>query len=280
MTQATNNYPFAPILETSASQRDYVSTAYNLGMKALETTQRHVFGRRYVTWDGKVFKYGHSLGTLYAGYGAANISNGSSNTIARLINSVTPAAYSIGDRKILVTVAATEAYAGDGVIAENELQGAYLVLGHGSAATTENFTVMANTAVASGGGTMWVTLDAPIGVAHDAGVALELPLNPYRYLSKGSFDYNAFMCVPSIAVTSGYNFWGQTYGPCWVVPGGGDSTPGDTADDRTAYFVGDGSVNFGYALTIETGYQRAGFCIDPTVSGTGAMPLIMLDISI
>jgi len=271
-------YPHGP-LGWFAKPKDF-SGDYNLGYAATETTQRYVFGTRAMTWDGKVFKYSHSVGTLYAGYGAANISHGSSNTIARLINSVTPAAYVAGQKKILVTIAATECYAGDGVLAENELAGAYIVIGHGAAATTENRTVLANTAVASGGGTTTVTLDFPLAVAHDAGVACELPLNPYRYLSKGSFDYNAFMCVPAYAASSGYNFWGQTWGPCWCVPGGSDASPGDTANDRTAYFVGDGSVNFGYSLTVESGYQKAGFCIDPTVSGTGAMPLVMLQISI
>lgn len=271
------DWDFTPI-GPGATPKDFVSTADQISMYALETTQRHVWGRRFLTWDGRVFKYCRSKGTLYAGYGAANTSHGSANTVARLINSVTPAAYVVGQRQITVTIAATEAYGGDGIVAEDELVGAYIVIGHGAAATTENRQVIANTAVASGGGTTTVTLDFPLAVAHDAGVACELPLNPYAYLSKGAFEFNAFMCVPVIAVTTGYNFWGQTRGPCWVVPGGGDSTPGDTANDRTAFFVGDGSVNFGYALTVESGYQKAGYCIDPTVSGTGAMPLIMLQL--
>jgi len=243
----------------------------------LLTTQNHPYGRRFITWDGRVFKYCRSAGTLYAGYGAAN---GANATVARLINSVTPAAYTAGQNEIVLTIAATEGQAGDGVIAENEMAGAFLVVDHGAAALTENRMVMANTAVASGGGRTLVLLDEPLALAHDAGVACECPLNPYRYLTKGSLEYNAFMCVPRQAVTSGYNFWGQTWGPCWCVPGGGDASPGDTANDRMAYFVGDGSVNFGYALTVESGYQPAGFCIDTTASGTGAMPLVMLQISI
>jgi hypothetical protein len=276
MTRTCNDW--TPIRGTIVQPLDFSgSDDGDLGIYALETTQRHVYGRRRLTDDGRVFKYCHSLGTLYAGYGAANIANA---TVARLINSVTPAAYTIGQRVITVTIAATEGYAGDGVIAENELAGAFIVLGHGAAATTENRMVLGNSAGASGGGTIQVTLDGPLAVAHDAGVACELPLNPYRYLGKGSLEYSAFMCVPVIACTTGYDFWGQTWGPCWCVPGGGDASPGDTANDRTAYFVGDGSVNFGYALTVENGYQKAGFCIDTTASGTGAMPLIMLQISI
>lgn len=241
----------------------------------LQTTQAHVYGRRYLTWDGRIFRYCKSLGTLYAGYGAANIAN---NTVARLINSVTPAAYVAGQQQIKITIAATEGYAGDGVIAADELVGSPIVLGHGAAALTENRIIVGNSAGASGGGTIQLLLDEPLDLAHDAGVACEVPLNHYRYLSKGSLEYSAFVCVPRVAVTTGYNFWGQTRGPCWCVPGGGDASPGDTANDRTAYFVGDGSVNFGYALTIENGYQRAGYALDGTQSGTGLMPMIFLQL--
>ncbi len=269
-----SKFEWRPIhLHGGEAPTDFAGTG--LSYATLETTQRHPYGRRLLTDDGRVFKYCRSLGTLYAGYGAANIA-----PVASLINSVTPAAYVSGQRKLSITIAATEGYAGDGAVAKDELVGAFLVLGHGAAALTENRMVVGNTAVAAGGGTTIVTLDVPLALDHAAGVACELPLNPYRYLSKGSLEYNAFMCVPAVPATSGYNFWGQTYGPCWVVPGGGDATPGDTANDRTAFFVGDGSVNFGTALTVETGYQRAGFCIDTTASGTSAMPLIMLQLSL
>lgn len=269
-------YPTGPVV-WSASPQDF-SGDNILGYYTMETTQRYIYGARGITWNGKIFRYCRSVGTLYAGYGAANISNGSANTIARLINTVTPAAITAGDRKTTITIAATECYAGDGVLAEDELAGATMVLGHGAAATTESRTIIGNTAGASGGSVITVHVEYPFAVAHDAGVACEIPLNPYRYLSKGNLEFNAFMCVPNYPATTGYNFWGQTEGPCWCVPGGSDTTPGDTANDRTAYFVGDGSVNFGYSLAVESGYQKAGYCIDPTVSGTGAMPMIFLQL--
>ncbi len=255
---------FAPLVGPVSRPADFLQ---------LLAPQAHPYGRRYLTWDGKVFKYCAALGTLNAGYGAAN---GANVTVARLINSVTPLAYVAGQNEITVTIAATEGYAGDGVVAEHELVGAQIVLGHGAAALTEQRTIMANTAVASGGGTTRVRLDEPLALAHAAGVACECPLNPYRYLVSGNYNYNAFMAVPNQVVTSGYNWWGQTAGPCWCVPGGGDASPGDTVNDRMAFFVGDGSVNFGTSLTIETGYQFAGYCIDTTASGTSAMPLIYL----
>ena len=269
------NLPHGPLTWFS-NPKDYTG-AYNLGPHTVETTQRYVYGTRALTWDGKVFKYSRAKDTLYAGYGAKN---GSLIDVSDLINSVTPAAYVAGQRVVSVTIAATEGYASDGVIAEDELVGAQFVVGHGAAALTEQRTVMANTAVASGGGTTYLTLDYPLALAHSAGVACEVPFNAYAYLINTSNAIASVMGIPTITAGTGYNLWIQTWGLCWCVPGGGDSTPGDAAADRMVYFVGDGSVNGGGAVTIETGLQPAGFITDATESGTGTMPMVMLQISI
>ncbi|MDD5062207.1 MAG: hypothetical protein PHN44_08020 [Candidatus Marinimicrobia bacterium] len=268
-------YPNTPITFQGGPQ-DFTGTL-NLGYYAVETTKRYEYGTRGITWDGKVFKYSRAIAKLAAGYGAFNLSLAD---VSDLINSVTPAAISAGDRTTTITIAATEGYASDGVVAEDELAGAQIVLGHGSQYTTEQRTVVGNTAGASGGSVIRIWVDYPFALAHDAGVACEIPFNPYRYLGAAS-EVASVMCVPNVVVAgSGYNFWGQTWGPCWCVPGGGDVTIGDSVNDRTAYFVGDGSVNGGTALTVETGYQPAGFIIDTTEVGTGCMPLVMLQISI
>jgi hypothetical protein len=261
-----------PILESPGIPVDFTGASEcNMGYAALETTQRSAFGRMWWTWDGKVFRYCHSLGTLLSGFGAANIAPAN-------IAGVIPTAAAAGDREIIVTIASGDGYAGNGLVAKDELEGALLVCGHGES-LVQNRTIMANAAVASGGGTCRILLDYPLANAMTAASSyVEVVLNPYKYLSKGAYEYHAFMCVPAVNASSGYNFWGQTRGPAWVCPGGGDGTPGDTANDRTAYFVGDGSVNFGYALTVESGYQRAGYCIDRTANGTSALPLIFLQL--
>lgn len=265
-------WDLAPILGPVSELKDWTGD-YNLGPYALETTQRHGLGRRYITWDGKVFKYSYSLGTLLSGYGAAN---GATQNIA----AVPPENYAVGEIEPLVTIAAGDGYAGDGVIAENELFGGQFITGHDEAAVCTTRTILANTAVASGGGTTRLLLDFPIANAITTSSYNEIVLNPYKYLTKGALEYHAFMCVPAVNASSGYFFWGQTWGPCFLVPGGGDATPGNTANDRTAFFVGDGSVNFGTALTVETGYQKAGFCIDNTAGPVSALPLVMLQLSI
>jgi hypothetical protein len=266
---------WGPIQGPLSRPKDHVqTTGIDGGYTTLETTQRYVYGARWITVDGRVFKYGHALSALLSGYGAPNAA-------AQNIAAVPPVAMAVGDNVVKVTIAAGDGHAGDGVIAENELEGGYFVTGHDEVAAVQNRLILENTAVASGGGTTLLTLDAPIANAIAVTSYNEIVLNPYRYLTRtGGDEYMAFMCVPAVNVSTGYNFWGQTWGPCWVVPGGGDTTPGNTANDREAFFVGDGSVNFGTALTLETGYQKAGFCIDNTAGPVSALPLIMLQLSI
>ncbi len=240
-----------------------------------ETTQRHVWGTRGMTWDGKVFRYSRSKDTLYAGYGAKA---GANIDVSNLINSNHTLTIEIGDRKVLVTVASTEGY-GEGAIAEDELVGAMFVVGHGAAATTEVRTVIGNEFLAAAGGTMMVEVDYPFAIKHTTGF-MELPLNPYGYLTATDPGICSVLGVPNIAATTGLNLWIQTWGLCWCVPGGADATPGDSQNHRTAVFVGDGTVNGVDIIILENGYQVAGFFVDATEAATGCMPLVMLQISI
>jgi hypothetical protein len=238
------------------------------------STQLFRFGKRIMTFDGRVFRYGGSKTALLAGFGAANYFTVSKHVAYAVI----PTAIAVGQDWADVTVAASNGY-GSGGYAKDELVGGYIVVGHG-ASKVQNRVIIANQYMSSSGGTMRVWVDGAFETAQTVSSdGAELYPNPYKYLGKGALEYNAFMGVPAINVTSGYYAFMQTWGPCWVVPGGGDASPGDSVNDRTAYFVGDGSVNFGTSLTVETGYQLAGFCIDTTASGTSAMPLIMLQIT-
>jgi len=275
---STNLSPLVmqPAFREGSLPTDLVSATEldRMGLYVIETTQRHVYGQRLLTVDGRVFKYCHSLGSLLSGFGAANIAPYN-------IGAVLPAAAAVGDTEVLVTIASGDGYAADGVVAENELIGAYVVMGNGES-LVQNRMIIGNTAVASGGGTCTIKLDGGIANAMTISSSYcEIILNPYKYLSKGAYEYQAFMCVPALNAATGYNFWGQTWGPCWVTPGGADATPGSSADDRTAYFVGDGSVNFGtYVISLARGHQLAGFAIEMTTTSITACPLIMLQISI
>ncbi len=274
MIGRTNKLPFNPI-NWPAVPQDYTGNN-NLGYYTTETTQRYVWGTRGMTWDGKVFRYSRSKDTLYAGYGAVN---GASVDISDMLDTNHTATIAVGDRTVLFTVTSGATYDG-GAIAEDELVGAQYVVGHGSAATTEQRTVIGNTGIAaSTTGTIMIEVDYPFALEHTTGFN-ELPLNPYGYLLKPNNTIASVMGVPNITATTGQNLWIQTWGLCWCVPGGADATPGDNVDERMVYFVGDGSVNGGNIVTIENGLQIAGFITDSTENGTGCMPMVMLQISI
>ena len=266
--------PFNPII-WPAVPHDYTGDN-NLGYYATETTQRYAWGTRGITWDGKVFKYGRSKATLYAGYGAVNAA---SIDVSDLLNSNHPSTIAVGDRSVLVAVAANDTY-NEGGIAEDELVGAQFVVGHGAAATTEQRTVIGNESIAAAtAGNIKVYMDAPFALTHTTGFC-ELPLNPYGYLTRTDPGIASVMGVPVITATTGQMLWIQTWGLCWCVPGGADATPGDSQNHRTVVFVGDHTVNGVDIITLENGYQVAGFITDSTEAATGAMPMVMLQISI
>jgi hypothetical protein len=236
-------------------------------------SQHYRWGKRIMTFDGRVFRYGRAKTALYAGYGAANYFPVSKH----ITYAVLPVAIAVGDTTATVTYPSSAGYASAG-FDKDELVGGLLVVGHNTT-SVENRIITGNDAISATTSTTVLKVDGAFQTANSTSNGAEAYPNPYGYLGKGSLEYNAFMGVPAINTTILYNSFIQTWGPCWVVPGGGDTTPGNTANDRSAYFVGDGSVNFGTALTLETGYQLAGFCIDTTASGTSAAPWIMLQIT-
>lgn len=250
----------------------------NNGLYNESVDQLFWYGKRLITFDGRAFRYSGSKTALLSGYGAANYT-----TVATQNGAVLPFATVAGQSTIRITIANTNGYGG-GAIAKDELVGGYIEIQEGAGSAVTRM-ITANDYVATAGGVISVTLDGPLVAAYSVSAWADMVLNPYRYLGKGLLDYNAFMGVPTINRTSSYNGWVQTWGPCYVVAGSGDSAPGNSAYDRTLYFVGDGSVNAatalsGGSLASEVPYQKAGFIIDSTASGTGAVPLVMLQISI
>jgi hypothetical protein len=235
------------------------------------------YGKRILTFDGRVFKYGNARTALKAAYGAGNYCD-----VATQNGAVLPAAITAGDLSFKITIANTNGYGG-GAIEEDELAGGYVEIQEtGLSATTR--CIVGNDYVSTAGGTIRVWVDGAIEESYTTSGWCDMILNPYRYLGNGNLNFNAFMGVPNFNTTILYNSFIQTWGPCYVVGGGGHAF-GATANDRTMYFVGDGSVNAGLYLTVESGYQMAGFIIDSTATVTGGsatsgVPLLMLQISV
>ena len=235
-------------------------------------------GDRVVTPDGRVFRYA-KVGTagVLSGFGATART---ASNISVLAPAQPDGCGAIGDRKVKITIAAGDGIAVDGVVALDELKGGYIVLNNqGSSPMCR--CILGNTAVASGGGTTIVTLDGPLTAAVVSGTGYtEILLNPFSFVEifggTATNEKQSAFGVPAVTGTVGQYLWLQTWGPLFVTPGGG-TTPGDSNNDRSVYFVGDGSINGGAHITDENGYQLAGFILD---SGATTPPFIMLQISI
>ncbi len=228
-----------------------------------DAAQKYALGTR-LQIDDRVFRY------ALAGTNGVNAGYGAFYKVSLAVTYESAGAASVvGDRTMTIT---------ESNITLNQLAGGYVVMGHNSAATTQNRRIISNTA--SSGTTCTITLDGPIAVAGTH--AVEIIPSIYGNLEQAeSQEYDGVAGVPARTATTGQYFWVQTWGPCFIVPGGG--TPGSTVAERTVYFVGDGSINgdvgFAAPTTEPERRQVAGFIIQTDSSGAGGPPFIMLQVS-
>jgi len=124
-----------------------------------------------------------------------------------------------------------------------------------------------------------IYLDSPLTTAVTVGTTnIELIMNPYvdlvnTGLGDSPCEYGSVLGVPAISATVGQYFWVQTWGPCWVTSAGNTS---NGAYDRQLFWDKSGLVVSGADITIENGYQPAGFSIDASSSGASNAPFVML----
>jgi hypothetical protein len=252
------------------------------GLYAQSLLPVHTIGSRYISQDGRVFRYGKAYTECQSGYGAYN------NAICNIsvVLPSTPATLAAGTKQVKFTIASGDGFAGDGVIAKDELVGAYAIIGNDTEDPDFRL-IVANTAVASSGGTTLCTLDGPtVGTWTGASSYAEIVLNPYAHLTGGATTAlgarASVMGIPTVNLTALYHGFIQTWGPCWITPPTvGATAPGYTDNDREVYFVANGTVvGAASGTTIESGFQHAGFVMDKSDTSTAGPPLIMLQISI
>jgi hypothetical protein len=261
--------------------RDWTRTTdKELNYNAVESTQRFIPGQRLITHDGRVYKYGYGKEAVIGGRGVGNKFPANKH----IAYAALPSAVTAGSTAISVTFPSTAGYANVG-FAKDELAGGFIVLGHGGATNVQQRMIVGNDAMGATGSTANITIAQPTVAALTTSEGAEVYPNPYAYLGGGgttALQYNGWMGVAPNNVATSLWQWIQTWGPCWVCPGGSTSSNyGKAAQDRMAYFVGDGTVNdYTTAAAAIDGYQYAGFMIDTTSAAVAGMPLIMLQISI
>ena len=175
-------------------------------------------------------------------------------------------AYAVGDTDIVVLDTSTRA--------ANYYENGYIwIMG---ATVFQLLKIKSSDAAAESDNQVTLHLWDPITTAVPASTFTSVRPNPFSAVTFTTSFYQAQVCVPLIPVTSGYYFWGQTWGPCYGTAM--SAIPGAASADRDVYFNGDGALIAGADTALETYVpQRAGFVITPT--STGGDQFYMLQIT-
>lgn len=254
------NYPFNPI-PWHAGVHDY-SGDNRLGIYAVETTQRYVPGTRYLTWDGRVFKYSLAEGTVGGGRLAFFRGDVANDGIAYTTVAVSQVA---GDEQVSVSSQS---------FAEDVLAGGLMLLYGSDYTYYQQRMIVGNNLCSSA--TLILELEAPLATAVTAAsTGIEVCPNPYRHIGINN-GYASLSGIPCTRAVSGEYFWQQTWGMCNVEPGM-TITP-DAYSRQLVSGHGAGAVYIHDAAHATTNQeQHVGFILD---AATSCVPFVMLQISI
>ena len=244
---------------------------------AASATKNYALGTKRVYDDGRIFRYVKARTALHTEFGACYAAKTIANAVAPAQSSVIGI---VGAYTVNVTVGATDGIAGDGVVALNELAGGYIVIGNGTSQHPQNRLIVGNTAT-TGAGTTTVTVDEPLDTIVTQGATnIETLMNPW-ILSDGnvtSSAYVTFRGMPAVEMTIGQYGWVQTQGACWITSNGNTC---NSANDRTLYFVANGSVVSGADVTYAgNSYQFAGVAMDMSGSSASNAPFVNLALEV
>lgn len=227
-------------------------------------TQEHAIGRRLITWDGRVFRYGRAATTtIEAGKGCKFYGTMADDGIAL----TSPAAQRVaGDRYMTV---ASETFA------EDELRGGYACL-YTASPLYQQMMILHNTYCSAT--TVTIDFDRALEGTLTTSNGIEVLPNPYRYMGYvNDTTYTSVAGVAMVSPTTAYYFWLQTWGICWINPG--PYGQGGTAQERMVGWQTDGQLRCLNEFDNHN-YQPAGFLVTRDASGTDSPPFVMLQVSI
>jgi hypothetical protein len=138
--------------------------------------------------------------------------------------------------------------------------------------------IIGNSAVAAGGGSVIIYVDAPWNVAiATADSTIEAMGNEYYDVRHDTDGTHCVIGVPTVPAITGEFSWLQTWGKCWVAP---QSGVGATSMIRAVYWRHDGSLDIrALAGTFHDAYvtdQYAGYVLQNAQAGTQGAPFFML----
>ncbi len=166
--------------------------------------------------------------------------------------------------------------ASDGVLAANELVGGFIVVFPHSSNTFIR-QIIGNTAVASGGGEVTITLDSPTPAAVVADVShCEAMASPFLNVVSGNYPTRPCVGIPTYPATTGKYFWLLVEGISWVSP---QAEVGVNDHNMEIVFRHDGSVDEAdYSDAYTTKQQHAGFVLTRAAAGTQGAPFMKFKI--
>ena len=232
-------FPFNPI-QWPAVPHDFTGDNV-LGIYTSETTQRYVYGTRYITWDGRVYKY---MG-LTTGGGVSY--HGVANTLAAQTGFTTALVGTAGDRHYTVTDASA--------ITEDQLAGAMIELYDSTIDNSHTLHIVGNDA--GTGATVRIYLEFPLPVTMTASDSVEIYENPYRLVSEATASYVAWMGIPCVTAATGYNIWAQTWGPALV--SGSETIDTPAVDSRMLVWVSNAGLQ---KVATKQSAQIAGYILN------------------
>jgi len=259
-----------------------------LYMASTTKMQKYNIGDRFVTPDGRVFRYALAGGTIHTEFMVCDPDASITNAVAPAqVNPTSPVILGInlssgkkGDYCVTITVGAADGTAANGAIAQDEMKGGFVVVGNGANQHPMTRGILGNDAVAAGGGSMNVYLDGAL--TRDVVVGtdnVEAYLNVYGNVKSMNVVNSAYVTALGAAAaeaTVGQYFWVQTWGNTWLTSNG---TTGEAANGRDLYVNTDGSLR-GQSSTTYAGYQRVGVGLDKSASNASNGPNCLLQIAV
>ena len=210
--------PFNPI-NWPAVPHDFTGDS-NKGIYATETTQRYVYGTRYITWDGRVYKY------MLCTTGGCVSYHGVAGTLSAQTEFSSAVAATEGQRFLTVTDATA--------VAEDSLAGGMIEVYDSTIDNSTRYHIVGNDL---GNGTnIRIYLEFPVHHTITVSDNVEMFENQYRAVSEATNSIGPWLGVPMATAATTFNIWAQTWGVCLVSPG--NTTIDDAAaDERQAHWM-------------------------------------------
>lgn len=242
----------------------------NLSVFTKTTDQQHCFGRRYIDDLGKVYRYGKSGALCYTGRG--NVFYQAATATPSIDYATLAYDANVGDSCIKMTNTIATA------ITENALAGGQICIKPTEVYTDAHLmmrTIVANSAAAASSGICAIYLNAPIETAlttSNYAFAMPSPWVDIRYTA--SSGGKSFAGLAAIYISaSGYYFWTQVRGLCWIAPQ--TTRVGAISLKRAVFWREDGSVDAHSQIGTNVTDQVAGYVVDNN-DGANGSTIIML----